>query len=87
MERHFVFLKWKRDFDFPPGEFPPDDGISDSGSDSDRSDDYGPDLCGPDSDDEDDGEHWSRMTMDIYTEVYLQTDEHYGDPYGEKVID
>ena len=30
---------------------------------------------------------WSRMTMDIYTEVYLQTDEHYDDPNGEKVVD
>ena len=30
---------------------------------------------------------WSRMTMDIFTEVYLQTDEHYDDPNGERVVD
>jgi len=62
VERHLVFMKWKRDFDFPAGEFPPDDGISDSDSGSDG-DDFGPDVTGSGSDSDSDSEE--EQTMDI----------------------
>ena len=59
MERHFAYLKLKRDFDIPDGELSPDDGISDPGSGSDG-DDFGVDS-GSDSDSDCEEEH----TMDI----------------------
>ena len=58
MERHFVLLKWKRDFYDPAS----DDGISDAGSDSDG-DDFGPDVTGSGSDSDSDSEE--EQTMDI----------------------
>ena len=70
MERHFVYLKWKRDFDIPEGEFPPDDGKSDPGSGSDG-DDFGPDVTGSGSDSDSDCEE--EEAVEIYV---VSTSEH-----------
>ena len=72
VERHLVFMKWKRDFDFPAGEFPPDDGISDSDSGSDG-DDFGPDVTGSGSDSDSDSDCEEEEAVEIYV---VSTSEH-----------